>query len=416
MWAKLIVNSFRRGLRKKAVAIAAVALATSLATFLLNWSFNLGDKIQKDLRAYGANILITPSGESLPFSVGGNEFGAVPSDTYLKSSQLDGLKTIFWRNQILAMAPLLPQPVQYEGSVVTLVGTEFGKREARSDLRRAAPYLAVDGRWPNSGSEVVAGKKIAQQFGWKPGQEIPLRSHDRQQSFRITGIVQSGGAEDQQVFAPLETVQSFTGHPGVFKQLLVSALISPPNALYHKHQLNPESLTPVEYERFSCTPFMNNVSSDITSVFTGSEARVVRQISQTEEKISRKVNWLMLLVTLAALVAASLTMTSTTTAMILERKKELALMKAIGSHNAFIVGYLFSEILLLGVVGSVAGYVIGSGISIELSHLFFDSPLEIKWVVLPVVAFVGILIILCGSLWPLRQATVLQPAVALKDL
>lgn len=416
MWAKLIFNSFWRDIRKKAVAVAAVALATSLATFLLNWSFNLGDKIQRDLRAYGANILITPRGERLPFSIGGSEYGALPSDAYLKLSDMDGLKTIFWRNQIVAMAPLLPQPVEYGSDTVTLLGAEFGERDARSDLRRAAPYLAVEGHWPQSASDVVAGKKLVEKYGWKNGQKITLRAGDVSQQFRINGIVTSGGAEDQQLIATLASVESFTRHDGEFKQLLVSALISPPNQLYKKHQLDPNSLTPQEEERFSCTPFMNNVTSDITSSFSGSEARVVRQISQTEEKISRKVNWLMLLVTLAALVAASLTMTSTTTAMILERKKELALMKAIGSHNGFILFYLFSEILLLGAFGSIAGYAIGSSISVLMSRLFFDSPLEIKWVVLPVVAFVGVLIILCGSIWPLRQATALQPSVALKDL
>lgn len=416
MWWRLIFNSFRLEVRKKSVAVSAVALATCLATFLLNWSFNLGDKIQRDLRAYGANILITPGGETLPLSIGGGEYGSLPSDAYLKLSEMEGLNSIFWRNQIVAMAPLLPQQVQFGGEPVTLVGAEFGERDQKSDLRRAAPYLAVEGRWPGAGDEVAAGNKLAQRYRWKRGEGITLRYRGIQKRFVITGVIQSGGAEDQQLIAHLAAVQAFTGHAGEFKHLLVSALVTPQNPLYRKHQLNPESLTPVEQERFACTPFMSNVSKDITDVFTGSEARVVRQISQTEEKVSRKVNWLMLLVTLAALVAASLTMTSTTTAMILERRKELALMKAIGSHNAFIVFYLLSEILLLGALGSLIGYALGSAVSVATSRAFFDSPLEMKWIVLPLVAFVGVLIIVCGSLWPLRQATALQPSVALKDL
>lgn len=403
-------------MRKKLVAIAAVALATCLATFLLNWSFNLGDKIQRDLRAYGANILITPSGETLPLPIGGGEYGNLPGDSYLKSSEMEGLKKIFWRNQIVAMAPLLAQPVRFGDDLVMLVGSEFGERDPKSDLRNAAPYFAIDGRWPQSDSEAIIGKSLMERFGWKAGQEIELRFQDSSRQFRITGHVSSGGAEDQQVIAKLSAVQSFTGHAGEFKQLLVSALITPQNQLYKKHQVNPDSLTPVEAERFMCTPFMSNVTKDITQVFSGSEARVVRQISQTEEKISRKVNWLMLLVTLAALIAASLTMTSTTAAMIMERRKELALMKAIGSHNAFILFYLFSEILLLGALGSFTGYALGSVISVAMSRLYFDSPLEMKWAVLPLVAVVGVLIITCGSIWPLRQATALQPSVALKDL
>ena len=416
MWFRLIFNSFRCDVRKKAVAVAAVTLATCLATFLLNWSFNLGDKIQRDLRAFGANILITPGGEMLPFSIGDGEYGSLASDAYLKLSEMEELNSIFWRNQILSMAPLLPQSIRIEGDLVTLVGAELGERDPKSDLRRAAPYIAVEGRWPKSESEAVAGKKVAQRHGWKTGESITLQAQGKSRRFVITGLMSSGGAEDQQLIALLPAVQSFTGHEGEFKQLLVSALVTPQNELFRKHQLNPESLTPAEQERFACTPYMSNVSKDITEVFSGSEARIVRQISQTEEKISRKVNWLMLLVTLAALVAASLTMTSTTTAMILERKKELALMKAIGSHNGFILFYLLGEILLLGAVGSFTGYALGSAVSVAASRAFFDTPLEMKWIVLPLVAFVGVLIIVCGSLWPLRQATALQPSVALKDL
>jgi putative ABC transport system permease protein len=211
-------------------------------------------------------------------------------------------------------------------------------------------------------------------------------------------------------------VQNFTGRPNQFKQLYVSALLSAPNALYYKHERNPNSLTSQEIERFSCTPFPKNVAADLVKLFPGSESRIVKQITQTEEKIVKKINWLMILVSFAGLIASSLTMASTTTAMILERRKELALMKAVGSGNAFLFFYLFGEILILGTLGSVIGYGVGSFLSVSLSSALFQSVFQIKWIVLPLVGMIGVLIIFCGSLWPLRQATTLDPAVALRDL
>ena len=416
MWWKLILNSFRRDLRRKGVGIAAVALATCLATFLLNWSLNLGDKIQKDLRAYGANILITPQGESLPLISGNTDLGFVTTDRFLKSTEISKLNDIFWRNQIVAYAPMLPRQVRWNGQEITLVGTEYGDREAVASFQNAAPYLALQGRWPSSENEAVIGSDLSKSIGKGIGQKVAIDYANRRQSFTITGIVRSGGAEERQLFTKLSAVQKLTGREGEFKQLLVSALVSPQNQLYYDYQRNPRSLSPTEFERYSCTPYVTSVAGDITKVFTGSEARIVRRISQTEEKISSKVNWLMLLVTLAALVASSLTMTSTTTAMILERKKELALMKAIGSRNGFLVFYLLTEVIILGLIGSVVGYALGSGLSMALSHSIFQSAFQLKWVVLPLVALVGIMIILFGSVWPLRHAISLQPARALKDL
>jgi putative ABC transport system permease protein len=236
------------------------------------------------------------------------------------------------------------------------------------------------------------------------------------QSFRISGIVSSGGIEEKEMFAFLNAVQKLTNHPDQFKQLYVSALVSAPNSLYYKHERNPDSLTSQENERFYCTPYPKNVAADIVKILPGSEQRVVKQITQTEEKIVSKINWLMVLVSFAGLIAASLTMTSTTTAMILERRKELALMKAVGSSNSFLLLYLFGEILILGALGSLLGYAIGVFLSLSLSGALFDSAFTIKWAVMPLVAMIGVLIIFCGSLWPLRQATSLDPAVALRDL
>lgn len=416
MLSKLIVHSFRRDLRKKAVAMAAVALATCLATFLLNWSFNLGDKIQKDLRAYGANILILPQGESLQYSESTEIPTKIESNQYLQTAELKKIDTIFWKNQIAGLAPILPVPVQSKGSNLVLVGTEFGNQNPKMDLRKAAPYLLVDGSWPKADDQAVAGATLALRFGWKQGSEVSIASNGKSKVFLLSGIVHSGGAEEEQLIAPLNSVQELTNSSGKFKQLLVSALVTPQNQLYQKYQRNPSTLTPQEFERFSCTPYVTSVAQDIAKVFNGAESRIVRRVSQSEEKISHKMNWLMFLVTLAALIASSLTMTSTTTAMILERRKELALMKAIGSQNAFLLTYLFIEVLILGILGSIIGFAVGSFLSTGLSKAIFDSSMELKWAVLPLVGTIGVLIILCGSLWPLRQAITLEPAQALKDL
>jgi putative ABC transport system permease protein len=416
MWWKLLWNSFRRDARRKSVAITAVCLATCLATFLLNWSLNLGDKIQRDLRAYGFNVVVVPRGESLPLVTGVTEAGTFNTAVYLNTDDLKKIQKVFWKNQITSMAPVLEEVVKIKGQNVRLVGTEFGERHSISDYRKIAPYVALQGRWPTKSNEVAVGEDVALLMNFQEGSKIVLQSRDRTEQFVVTGIARSGGAEDHQVIGLLASVQKATGRQKRFKRLLISALVKPNDQLFYKYQRNPDSLSSQEMERYSCTPYITSVGDEVAKVFPGAEARVVRQVSETEEKVVRKVNWLMILVTLAALIAASLTMTSTTTAMILERRKELALMKAIGSNNAFIAFYLIAEVVLLGAIGSLLGYGLGTFLSVTLSRTLFESPFELKWAALPIIAIIGTLIILFGSYWPLRQATTLEPAHALKDL
>jgi putative ABC transport system permease protein len=415
MWGKLIVHSFRRDAQKKWIAFFAVVLATGLATFLLNWSLNLGDRFNRDLRSYGANILITPVGESLALAGGALNFEQLDGLAYLKYSELPNLQKSFWKNQIVAYVPLLPQQVHWQDGNVVLVGTEFGQRDPLSSFPRIMPTIALAGKWPRSENDAVVGRELAQRFGWKVGDEIALNSVTAQ-SYRITGILQSGGAEDHEIFADIRTVQQMTNHPDSYKQLLVSAMVSAEDQLYRQFQQNPKSLSPSDLERYSCRPYITSVAQDLSKTLSDSEARILRQISKADEKTSARVNWLMFLVTLAGLSASSLTMASTTTAMILQRRKELALMKAIGSSPFFIVLYLLSELLILAIAGSLAGYGLGTILSTALSRTIFQSSFDIKWIVLPLVGFIGFLIIVCGSSWPLRRALALDPAEALKDL
>jgi putative ABC transport system permease protein len=416
MWWKLIFNSFRRDFRKKAVAIAAVTLATCLATFLLNWSLNLGDKLQKDLRVFGANIIVAPQGDSISITGNSDETVRVRGGYYLKGEEIKNLRKIFWKNQIIAVAPLLPVEVSMDGQSVVLVGSEYGNREAIQSLQKTIPYLLLAGTWPLQEEDLVLGESLSRKYHWKIGRELKATLNNEMKFFRVVGIVSSGGLEDQEAFATLPTVQALATRPKEFKQLLVSAVVNPPNRLYFKFQNNPKSLTSEEYERYSCTPYITSVAQDVAKVFTGGEASIVRQISETEQKVVKKVNWLMILVTFAALLASSLTMTSTTAALVLERRKELALMKAIGSNNSFVLRYLFFEILLLGAAGSLLGYALGSFLSSLLGGSIFETVFVMKPIVLPLVLFLGLLIILLGSVWPLRRAMLLDPAQALRDL
>src|SRR5207249_937869 len=108
------------------------------------------------------------------------------------------------------------------------------------------------------------GVAVARRMDWKIGSQLRLESQTKSSELKLTGIIESGGVEDEQAFAPLPIVESLTGHPGQFKRLLVSAIVNPENALYRQFQSNPRSLSPKDLERYSCTPYITSVAGDLT--------------------------------------------------------------------------------------------------------------------------------------------------------
>src|SRR6201981_4234800 len=111
MFLRLVADSFRRRPRHKLLTGAALALGMAVATAALSVSLDVGDRLAREFRSLGANLLVTPKADSLPLEIGGVDYRPVNAGAYLPESDLGKLKTIFWRNNIIAFGPVLEVPV-----------------------------------------------------------------------------------------------------------------------------------------------------------------------------------------------------------------------------------------------------------------------------------------------------------------
>src|SRR4029079_12402429 len=141
----------------------------------------------------------------------------------LPVSELALVRKIFWRNNIVAVAPLHSLRVRWEpGDVVApLVGTWFDhplEPDWRTGLPRTPPTLKIDGRWPRERgeSEVVLGRRLAERLGRGAGDELRVRLGQRSLDLRVVGVLTSGGEEDEEAFAPLAAVERLADQPGRF--------------------------------------------------------------------------------------------------------------------------------------------------------------------------------------------------------
>src|SRR5215813_10697647 len=125
MFLRLVCESFRRQLRRKLLVAVAVTLGAAVATAMIAIATSIGDKVSRELRSLGANLVITPEEDTLDVQIG--SVNLKPADTYLNDADLPKIKGIFWRNNITGFAPLLPVTVKVGSGEVTLLGTYFAK-------------------------------------------------------------------------------------------------------------------------------------------------------------------------------------------------------------------------------------------------------------------------------------------------
>src|SRR5215467_101833 len=107
MYLRLISDSFTRRPRRKLLTGAALALGMAVATAALSVSLDVGDRLAREFRSLGANLLVTPEADSLPLEIGGVDYRPVNAGAYLPESDLPKIKTVFWHNNIVAFAPIL---------------------------------------------------------------------------------------------------------------------------------------------------------------------------------------------------------------------------------------------------------------------------------------------------------------------
>lgn len=398
-----------------------VALGVSLAAAMLNVMFDVGDKVNQELKAFGANITVAPKNASLL-----NDVYGVGSDSghkeYLNEEDLGKIKTIFWTNNIVAFTPMLNGTVSVNGQNVNLTGTWFNYHMTLpigdafdTGVEEMKSWWQIDGDWPKDNTnQVLVGQKLAESLQVKTGDTLSYRRADGTQGqFVIAGIVSGGGNEDNAILASLPVVQQALNLKGKVSEIEVSAITTPENDLARKAAANPERLSQAEREIWYCTAYVSSIAFQIEEVVNNSSARPVRQIAESEGKILDKTQLLMLLITVLSLISAALGVSNLVSANVMERSREIGLMKALGAKNYEVILMILTETLIAGILGGIVGYFIGMGFAQVIGYTVFGSAIANNIIVVPIVGALMVAVILLGSVPAIRTLLSLQPASVL---
>jgi putative ABC transport system permease protein len=426
MFLRLVADSFGRRPRRKLLTGAALALGMAVVTAAFSVSLDVGDRLAHEFRGLGANLLVTPQVDSLPLEIGGVDYRPISSGSYLPERDLGKLKTIFWRNNIVGFAPVMEVPAAVSAHSApssqiktTVIGTWVHHSVAIPDghvyvtgMDQTNSWWHVDGRWFLGDSpECIVGQSLAARSSIKPGDTLHISSSDRNMALTVTGILSSGGPEDDAVVAPLLIAQQLAGKPGQYRRLYVSALTKPEDDFARRA---PSTMNAADLERWSCTPYASSIAYQIKEVLPGVEARVIRRVAEGEGSILTRVRTLLWLATLAALLAAALAVGASSAASVIERRTEIGLMKAIGAGSGTIGFLLAAEQLLLAFVGGGVGYALGIVLARVLGEKIFGVAPEPSILVFIFILGIAALVTLVGSAIPLRRASRYEPAPILR--
>ncbi len=463
MFLRLVSDSFTRRPRRKLLTGAALALGMAVATAAISVSLDIGDRLAREFRSLGANLVVTPAADSLPLEIGGVDYRPVNAGAYLPEDDLPKIKTVFWHNNITAFAPVLEVPLQVwsPGSKnwsspgvlanVTAIGTWASHPVYLSDgttfltgIDKTNPWFEISGKWfsPEAGTlrrinvslpegqghtfeaipdECVAGVALAKRLSVHSGDSLNLSWADRRDmrnyfgtdalKCTVTGIVSTGGVEDETVLLPLITAQRLARQSDVYRKLYVSALTKPEDDFARR---NIKTMTADEFERWSCSPYVSSIAYSIQQVLPGSEVRVIRRVSEGEGLILTRVRALLWLITGVSLLAAALAVGASSAASVIERRSEIALMKALGAGSTNVRFLLITEQLLLAFVGGGIGYAVGVLLARLLGQRVFGVTPAPSLLVLVVVLAIAAGVTLAGSALPLRRAARYEPAPILR--
>jgi len=437
MFFRLVADSFERRPQHKLLTGAALALGMGVATAALSVALDVGDRMAREFRSLGANLVVTPKADSLPLEIGGVDYRPVNAGAYLPETDLPKLKTIFWHNNIMGFSPILEARVaswtrQFSpasatfvrpapNSNATLIGAWSDHKVPMLDksafitgVRQTNPWWHVEGAWFGDGAgECMVGRNFAKKNSVLSGSPLDLASptSDSGLALKVTGIFSSGGSEDDAVVAPLSIVQEYLGKPGQYRKLYVSALTKPEDDFARR---DPKTMKPDEFERWSCSPYVSSIAYSIGQILPGTDVRVIRRVAEGEGQILTRVQTLLWLVTFAAMLAAALAVGASSAASVIERRVEIGLMKALGAGSGTVGFLLAAEQLLLAFVGGGVGYALGIVLARLLGEKIFGAAPEPTLLVFFVVIGLAALVTLLGSAIPLRRASRIEPAPILR--
>lgn len=359
----MFFHVLKRGLlgrgNRPLIAFIALSVAATMITAMLNLYDGLENKLNRDFRGYGANITVAaPDGHSLS------------ADAVAQARSKLGPDAI--------VVPFAFAIAHTSDQAVVIAGTEIDQ------VRRLNHWWSVS-NWPSKENEALAGARAKSHLQLE-SENFELNFAGRALQLKQAGTLKTGSDDDARIYIPLSTFERWTG---IGPSLL-------------------EISAPGSREQITAA------ISQLQSAFPGIQVRPVRQLLQAQGAVVSRMRSVMLASTLLIALTVALCVFSTLTSSVLERRRDFAVMKAIGSSQASVNALFASEALSIALCAALVGYVLGSGIAAWIAQVNFHAIVMPQLRVLPLVILADVVLALLAATIPLARLQRIEPAGILK--
>ena len=390
----IFLGSVRWRWRRVALAAAAMAAGTSAVAALLNLGFGMRHRMAEEADAFGATAVILPGpAEGGPV---GSSFGPTAEPARMSPDVSQRLHRLLERRQIAA-CQLLYATASLAGSEVVVVGapwTDVVSLNRGWDVKRLHPSFD-SAIWrdapPRPGEAIPAlvGDDLWRSIDASPGNRLPLAFPGLDAEIVISGRVRTGGDEDAQIFLPLDRLQTILGWPGALSAIPIRAQGG-------------------EAE-------IRRLADAVEELAPGWTVQTSLRTLQARQNLLRRLEVLLGITALAILIGSILAVTATTLATVLDRTREVGLLRALGGGGRLIRAQFLMEGALTGSAGAMVGLIAGWAGAAGIARTAFGANLGLSFWVVPIVFGVGLGASLVGVLIPLGRALRIDPVICLRS-
>lgn len=360
MLLRMLVRAaiLRRG--RATSALFAMVVAAAVATAMLNLYVDVQAKLRREFRNYGANIiLVGKNGASLP------------------AESLSRVDSVLAGHGSAAPFALVVARTA-DGQPIVVAGTDFDR------VRQLNKWWSVS-NWPSAADQVLVGVRALPLVSPK-NQPFALSFQGKTLQVSPAGTVQTGAAEDSRIYISLPEFVKWTGVQPSTVEVAAGG--------------SPEEVTAM----------MTQLSQAIPTA----DVRPVRQIMEGEARVLGKTRATLLAASALIILTAALCVLSTLMGWVFDRRRDFAIMKALGASGRLLNGFFAMEAAALGATGAILGFLVGIGIAAWIGRANFHATVYPRFSVLPIVLVGSIAVTLLSAIVPISLLRRVQPAVILR--
>ena len=360
MFFRMLVQAavLRRG--RAASALLAMVVAAAVSTAMLDLYVDVQAKLRREFRNYGANLILI-----------GKDGGSLPGDALAR------VETALAGRGVAAPLALVVARTS-NGQPVVVAGTDFDR------IQQLDRWWSVT-NWPTASGQALIGVRAVSVVSPK-NEPFDLSFQGHTIHLAPGGTVQTGAAEDSRVYLALPDFISWTGVQ--------------PSTIEVAATGSPEEITAIMHQLELATP--------------ATEVHPVRQIMEGEARVLGKTRATLLAATALIILTAALCVLSTLMGWVFDRRRDFAIMKALGASERWLNGFFAAEAAALGATGAMIGFILGIGIAAWIGRVNFHAPVVPRFSVLPFVLAGSIVVTLLAAILPISLLRRVQPAVILR--